>query len=93
MFIKSYCKQKNKNFVISFLGSHMQALPAETLKKEKWAIKFPKGAKRTDEFFVGFVNKNIKNINIYAIINIMVVNIIIFNKIINSCSIRSKKWC
>ena len=33
--LANYIKLKNKNFVISFLGSHMQAVPAETLKNEK----------------------------------------------------------
>jgi len=33
--LANYIKLKNKNFIISFLGSHMQAVPAETLKNEK----------------------------------------------------------
>ena len=33
--LANYVKLKNKNFIISFLGSHMQAVPAETLKNEK----------------------------------------------------------
>lgn len=33
--LANYIKVKNKNFIISFLGSHMQAVPAETLKNEK----------------------------------------------------------
>ena len=33
--LSNFLKSKNKNFLISFVGSHVQALPLETLKKEK----------------------------------------------------------
>ncbi len=33
--LSNFLKSKNKNFLISFTGSHVQALPLETLKKEK----------------------------------------------------------
>lgn len=31
----SYIKNNNKNYITSFIGSHVQALPRETLEKEK----------------------------------------------------------
>ena len=34
--LSNFLKSKNKNFLISFVGSHVQALPLETLKKKKY---------------------------------------------------------
>lgn len=50
-----------EKYIHPLINNKNSMIHIETLKKEKWAIKFPKGAKRTDDFFVGFVNKNIKN--------------------------------
>ena len=33
--LSNFLKSKNKNFVIGFIGSHMQALPLETINKEE----------------------------------------------------------
>ena len=33
--LSKYLKSKNNDFKISFTGSHIQALPVETLQKEK----------------------------------------------------------
>ena len=44
--LSNFIKKKNKNFKIGIIGSHIQALPKETMKKEK-------------SFDIGFINEGV----------------------------------